>query len=84
MNRRRPDVFIWVCRLKGTIRQTSAFIDRDDARSWVEKQLGDGGTWNEAENKSRYDQGPDTGIVVLVPVIGAAGIAIHSQTVEER
>ena len=56
-------VYVWVCKLRGTHRSTTAFADRGAARAWVEDRLGDDGAWNESEYQDRYDCGADTGIV---------------------
>ena len=66
-------VHVWVSRLRGTTRGVAVFAHETAARAWVEDVLDDG-TWNDGEQKHRFDAGPDTAIVEAVPVQGAAAL----------
>lgn len=78
-----PDtVHIWVCRIRGTQREVAARAPGYRA-VLVQCKLGKDGAWNDAGTgtKHRYDAGPDTGIIDLVPIRDAVGLVVQESNV---
>jgi hypothetical protein len=67
-NRAQEGVYVWVIRIRGRVQEHAARADRGLARDWVERQLGDKGTWQHGEDIDRYDHETETATIRLVQV----------------
>lgn len=73
-------VYIWVVVISGTKAFTAAYGSLKNARSFVEREIGEGGVWNENSRGVvyRYDhpEGPDTGRVEMREIPDAEAIVL--------
>ena len=76
-------VYVWTCRVRGTTTATAAYARRRNAKTWIEAQIGEDGEWNECGTgvQSRYDSGPDTGILEIRELPDALGIILPDSPV---